>query len=167
MSTWERRWLILFDIHMLMIALFILKCSNRLSYKAASVTAAVHIVTSCLYVCNRCALETWGVTLQVMNSPGLLLLTWLPKNSCLQICQLLRPPRTFFLIYLLLNWLYTHSIFKQQLTDSFSTCKMRLALQCYSQICGKIFKVFMSGHEPTLKTMYTFILFMNLNFIFS
>lgn len=29
-----------------------------------------------VFVCNRCAPETWGATLQVTSSPGLSLLTW-------------------------------------------------------------------------------------------
>lgn len=59
------------------------------------VAAAVHIVTHCPYVCNRCALETWGATQQATSSPGLSLLTWQSKALYLQICQLLRCTRAF------------------------------------------------------------------------
>lgn len=36
---------------------------------------------------NRCVLETWGVMLQVTNSPGLSLLTW-PPELC--VCKSVR-----------------------------------------------------------------------------
>lgn len=39
------------------------------------VSAAVHIITCCPYVCNRCALQIWGAMQQATSSPVLSLLT--------------------------------------------------------------------------------------------
>lgn len=41
----------------------------------------LHTVTHCLYVCNRCALETLVVTPRATSSPELSSLTWLLNHS--------------------------------------------------------------------------------------
>lgn len=73
------------------------------------VVAAVHIVTSCPYVCNRCALETWGATPQATSSPRLSLLTWQSKDCICKSVSCWDAHMLFFFIYLLLCWLYTDS----------------------------------------------------------
>lgn len=49
-----------------------------------------------VFVCNRCAPETWGATLQVTSSPRLSLLTWETRRY---ICQLSSCTHTLFTSY--------------------------------------------------------------------
>lgn len=75
---------------------------QRLSYMQAVILYVGMCRRSCAYtnklvfVCNRCAPETWGATLQVTSSPGLSLLTWETKH-CIWASVSCRGARTFYL----------------------------------------------------------------------
>lgn len=94
------------------------------------VAAAVHIVTNCPYVCNRCALETWGATPRATSSPGPSLLTC-PSKLCVCISVSYRDAhRPFFPLYYLHpvqldRWMiiYTQNIFQFPILNTVK-CKM-------------------------------------------
>lgn len=72
--------------------------TRRLSYCMwTCVAAAVHMVTNCPYVCNRCALETWGAMPQATSSPGPSLLTWQSEHC---ICKSVSCWNAHTLLYL-------------------------------------------------------------------
>lgn len=83
-----------------------------------------------VFVCNRCAPETWGATLQVTSSPGLSLLTWETKH-CICASVGCRGART---LYLPPTMLIVHTFHEshKELDENFQTKSQADVTHCLS-----------------------------------
>lgn len=81
-----------------------------------------------VFVCNRCAPETWGATLQVTSSPGLSLLTWETRH-CIWASVSCQGARTLYLPLIKLG-VHTFHQSHKELAEKFQTLPQADVTNC-------------------------------------